>query len=211
MFFSQVITRELRVESIKIPLLGIAVLVSACAHNKQRSEVAPNVVEIPEIEVKKEDLELRPMEGKWYRNNEPFNGYAMRCYPDGSPAERTTYRDGKKEGEATKWYQDGVLKKKAFYKANKLHGEIHTWWPDGSPASALNYQNGSKDGEQMRWYPNGQISRKTNFSMGKEEGMQQAWLKNGKIYVNYESKNGRTFGLRKAKLCYELKDEIVQR
>lgn len=207
----QGITRVHRIGLIKIILLAAAALISACAHDTRIPEEEPHVVEIPEIEVIKEDLELRPLEGRWYWNDKPFNGYAMRCYTDGNTAESILFLKGKKEGEALKWYQDGVLMKKAFYKANRLHGEIRSWWPDGSPASTLNYKNGSKDGEQKSWYPNGQLSRKTNFNMGLEEGMQQAWLENGKIYVNYEAKNGRTFGLRKAKLCYELKDEIVQR
>ncbi len=211
MSFLQAITRVPRIELIKTILFGAATLVSACAPDTRISEEEPLAVEISEIEVIKDDLELRPIEGRWYWNSKPFDGYAVKCYADGQTAERIPYLNGKKEGVAFKWYQDGVLMKKAFYNTNRLHGEIRTWWPNGSPATAWNYKNGSKDGEQKAWYPNGQLSRKTNFNMGLEEGMQQAWLENGKIYVNYEAKNGRTFGLRKAKLCYELKDEIVQR
>ncbi|MEM7512572.1 MAG: toxin-antitoxin system YwqK family antitoxin, partial [Bacteroidota bacterium] len=45
---------------------------------------------------------------------------------------------------------------------------------------------------------------------GKEEGLQQAWRENGKIYNNYEAKNGRIFGLKRANLSYELDNEIIQ-
>jgi antitoxin component YwqK of YwqJK toxin-antitoxin module len=45
---------------------------------------------------------------------------------------------------------------------------------------------------------------------GQEEGMQKAWRENGKIYNNYEAKNGRIFGLKRASLCFQLEDEIVQ-
>ena len=45
---------------------------------------------------------------------------------------------------------------------------------------------------------------------GREEGMQQAWRRNGKIYNNYEAKNGRIFGLKRANLCFQLEEEIVQ-
>lgn len=45
---------------------------------------------------------------------------------------------------------------------------------------------------------------------GREEGMQKAWRENGKIYNNYEAKNGRIFGLKRANLCYELENEEVQ-
>ncbi len=40
-------------------------------------------------------------------------------------------------------------------------------------------------------------------------GLQQAWLKNEKMYVNYEAKNGRIFGMRRANSCYKLENEDV--
>jgi len=41
--------------------------------------------------------------------------------------------------------------------------------------------------------------------------MQKAWLKNGTLYVNYEAKNGRVFGMRRANSCYKLEDETILR
>jgi antitoxin component YwqK of YwqJK toxin-antitoxin module len=48
-----------------------------------------------------------------------------------------------------------------------------------------------------------------NYRAGKEAGMQRAWRQNGKIYNNYEVKNGRIFGLKRANLCYGLDDEKI--
>ena len=50
-----------------------------------------------------------------------------------------------------------------------------------------------------------------NFADGKEHGFQKAWLANGKLYVNYEAKNGRIFGMRRANSCVRLEDEVVIR
>lgn len=46
--------------------------------------------------------------------------------------------------------------------------------------------------------------------MGKEEGLQQAFRENGVLFANYEAKDGRVFGLKKAKLCFGLEDESIQ-
>lgn len=46
--------------------------------------------------------------------------------------------------------------------------------------------------------------------MGKEEGMQQAFRKNGDLFVNYEARNGRIFGMKKAALCFGIEDKNIQ-
>ena len=46
--------------------------------------------------------------------------------------------------------------------------------------------------------------------MGREEGLQQGFRKNGVVYANYEARDGRFYGLKKAKLCYGLEDENIK-
>ena len=167
--------------------------------------------QIKEIAVQKDLITLLAEQGIWQYQGMPFNGYMVQYYQNGILAERIGFFEGKKEGVAKKWFDDGQLQKTSYYSANKLHGEETIWWSNGVIAATRNYTHGYKDGIQQRWYTNGQIARKTHYVLGKEEGLQQAWLENGKIYINYEAKNGRSFGLRKAKLCYALEDEVVQR
>ena len=47
--------------------------------------------------------------------------------------------------------------------------------------------------------------------MGKEKGIQRAYRKNGALYANYEAKNGRIFGLKKASLCFGLEDQQIKK
>ena len=196
-------------------LLLIFLNLSACAKTaKETIKVSEQQIvykEIKELEVPKDALELIPEKGMWYYQDAPFNGYAVRYYANEKIAERIGYFNGKKEGIAKKWFKNGTLQKTSHYHANRLHGAETMWWSTGVLAAKLTYYRGFKEGTQQRWYANGQLSRKTHYTKGKEEGIQQAWLENGKIYVNYEAKNGRSFGLRKAKLCFALENEIVQR
>ena len=76
--------------------------------------------------------------------------------------------------------------------------------------SHLKYTNGKLNGEQRKWYPTGEINKILNFEMGKENGIQKAFRQNGMIFANYEAKNGRTFGLRKASLCFGLEDQKIK-
>ncbi|RMG79000.1 MAG: toxin-antitoxin system YwqK family antitoxin, partial [Bacteroidetes bacterium] len=75
--------------------------------------------------------------------------------------------------------------------------------------SLSNYENGIPHGVQMQWYSNGAKFKRINLVYGKEEGLQQSWRKNGKLYNNYEAKNGRIFGLKRANLCFQLDNENI--
>ena len=75
--------------------------------------------------------------------------------------------------------------------------------------SQLHYQFGKAHGKQTQWYTTGELYKVINLNMGREEGVQQAFRKNGALYANYEAREGRIFGLKKAALCYGLEDEKI--
>lgn len=196
----------------KYYLPGILSLMMGWKSDQSNTFSASPELIIPEFCISKDLLILDQLEGKWYYQDESFSGLALSFHANGSKAEEVKYYQGKKEGMARKWYPDGTLQKESYYRANHLDGVLKLWSP--SPEHTLvvesNYVNGARHGLQRRWFESGQLQRRTNFNLGTEEGLQQAWLENGKIYVNYEAKNGRTFGLRKANLCYELEDENIK-
>ena len=97
------------------------------------------------------------------------------------------------------------------YKNNRLTGEYKTWWENDTLASLSYYKNGLTQGEEKKWYSTGQLAKLRKLVDGKEHGFQKAWLVNGKLYINYEAKNGRIFGMRRANSCYKLEDEVIIR
>ncbi|TBN15424.1 hypothetical protein EYD46_09805 [Hyunsoonleella pacifica] len=202
LFFQEII-KALQVASTRFCLCFILCCVFGCAKHKNSTRTVAN------IEVNKQEVILKPNLGRWFHENELFNGYAVSFHTNGNIAERIGYIDGAKQGKAQKWFANGKLQKESNYNENRLDDTMKVWWDNGVLASESQFVNGLKQGEQKRWFSTGQIARKTHYNKGQEEGLQQAWLKNGEIYINYEAKNGRTFGLRKAKLCYELEDEKI--
>ena len=166
---------------------------------------------IENIELSKEQLDLNQLEGVWYYNNEPFNGYSVKFHTNGSLGERLGFYNGKREGVARRWSENGVLRTEYYYDQNRLTGVYKTWWENGALSQESHYINGIKQGVEQKWFPTGQLAKLRRLVDGREEGIQQAWLDNGKLYVNYEAKNGRIFGMRRANSCYKLEDEVIIR
>ena len=166
-------------------------------------------INIQNVEVLKDSLVLNGNKGIWYYKNQPFTGYSVKYHANDTLMQKVGFYNGKKEGVAKTWFNNGVLKLESHYKQNKLEGSYISWWNNGVLAMDTNYTNGKLQGIQKQWYYTGVLAKQRNLVDGKENGIQQAWLKNGKMYVNYEAKNGRIFGMRRANSCYQLENEVI--
>ncbi len=164
---------------------------------------------IDNVEVLKKELVLNGNKGLWYYKDKPYNGYSLKLYPNGALEEKWGFYNGRREGVARRWTKNEKLQLESYYKNNRLIGVYKTWWENGVLAGESYYEDGVKQGVERKWFSNGQLFKLRNFVDGKEHGFQKAWLANGKLYVNYEAKNGRIFGLRRANSCYRLEDEVI--
>ena len=166
---------------------------------------------VPDSTVAKSELDYDANESLWKLNGQLFSGYAFTQYPDGMLKEKFGVLNGRKQSLAIHWYADGHYKRVAHYQYGKLNGDKKIW-SSGTPhilLSHLKYVAGKPHGVQHVWYPTGELFKRMHMNMGKEDGLQQAFRKNGKLYANYEAKNGRIFGLKRAQLCYALNDEKI--
>jgi hypothetical protein len=76
-----------------------------------------------------------------------------------------------------------------------------TWWPNGHLRSSATYVNDVYHGEYRTWYASGHPYELRHFDRGREAGLQQSWTEDGTLYLNYETRNGRRYGLINAKPC----------
>ena len=132
--------------------------------------------------------QLNQGEGLVYFNNQPFSGTTVKYYADSTLAETINYLNGKRSGLRKKWFSDGMLSYQANYSNNKLHGFSKSWWKSGTIRSKSNFKAGKVHGTQYEYFDSGAIFKETNYNNG-------------------ETKNGRFFGLKRSKLCFELEDE----
>lgn len=177
----------------------------ACQDGSRKQNTAQNTPT-----VLYDSLILKANQGLFYYHNQPFTGKSVSYYPNGNIATQIEFFDGKKEGLYQKYYPNNSLSFEANYKNGKQDGKIRTWWKNGVLRSESHKKNGIVEGIQKQWYASGAKFKELHYTNGQEEGIQKAWRENGKIYNNYEAKNGRIFGLKRANLCYELENEIVQ-
>ena len=193
-------------------MLICLLLASSCKEEVNKAMVYAEISEVTnnQIAINKSELELKPNLGLMYYQGQPFTGISILYYSETIKAESITYVNGKRHGLYKKWFADGRLSFEAHYFNGLQEGTTKTWWKDGNMRSEANYTNGIVNGIQKQWYRSGIRFKEMTIVNGKEEGLQKAWRENGKIYNNYEAKNGRIFGLKRASLCYQLEDEIVQ-
>jgi len=196
-------------------LIGFVLIICFFSCEKNTSSTSANKPNSDKISTTKKEiytdsLTLIPAKGLAFYQDKPFSGTALTYNEAGTTIVAIDYLNGKKHGWYKKWFSDGTLSFAAKYHDGKRHGTTKSWWKNGNIRSESDFENGIAEGVQMQWYQSGAKFKRINLKDGKEEGLQQSWRENGKIYNNYEAKNGRIFGLKRANLCYEVEEEVVQ-
>lgn len=204
---------------MKINIIYVVLILQflSCIESVKKESTSPVVKEVqalavPEIIIDKSELHYDRNISVWTLNGEQFSGYAVSYYPNSNLQQKIGILEGKKQNETKDWYPNGKLKFSANYHQGKLHGEKKSWSADSTHQllAHYNYYLGKAHGVQKKWYLTGETFKILHLNMGKEEGIQQAYRKNGELYVNYEARNGRIFGLKRASLCFELENEKIQ-
>ncbi|MEM7484918.1 MAG: membrane-binding protein [Bacteroidota bacterium] len=198
-----------------LSLLSLSLVLLSCSEKNRKSLTSTandTILEIPDRLVEKSALKYNHKTSIWTLGDVPYSGFAVSHYPDNTLKEKFGILNGKKQHKFIQWYPDGHFKNVSTYDKGKLHGVKKIWTADSTHVliAHYNYHTGWPHGKQKKWYPTGELFKKMNLNRGKEEGMQQAFRKNGALYANYEAREGRIFGLKRAKLCYSLEDENIQ-
>lgn len=203
--------------NLKLIFLLFTLIAISCSEQEEEivsaiTKTVINPVEIPADTTDKSKLVYESKTSRWTLNGQPYSGYAISQYPNGSLKQQFGIFNGKKQNQAKDWYPNGQLKHLANYQQGKLHGAKKSWASSSKPIliSHLNYYLGKLHGIQKQWYDTGETYKILHLSMGKENGLQQAYRRNGVLYANYEARAGRIFGLKKASLCYGLENEKIR-
>lgn len=201
----------MKYSTVIVSLLSVF-LISCLGDRETKTNPSNILLKIPDITVEKSLLDYNNKISLWTLNDQPFSGNAVSYYQDSILKEKISILDGKKENQTKHWFPNGYLKQVSNYHTGKLHGEKKVWSSDINRVliSHLNYKLGKAHGEQKQWYDTGELHKKLNLYQGHEKGIQQAFRKNGNVYANYEVKEGRIFGLKKASLCFNLENESIK-
>lgn len=204
---------------MKFVFIILVLFMTSCSEEANREVDKPMAValnfdplDIPDIEIDKSELTFNAKNSVWSFKDHRFSGFAVSFFQDSTLKQKFGILDGKKQNEDVEMYQDGHVKRSANYHNGRLQGAKKAWSADSSHVlmSSLNYHLGKLHGVQKKWYPTGEIFKILNLYKGEEKGLQQAFRLNGDLFANYEAREGRIFGLKRAALCFGLDDESIQ-
>lgn len=183
-------------------------------HNESKSIIKETIepLEISGSTIVMELLTYKRETSTWALNDIPFTGYAISRFENDSLKQKFGILNGRKQNNDSVWFPNGKINSITHYHKGKLHGVKKIWSenPSYTLIAKLNYKLGKVHGIQEKWYTTGEVYQILNLEMGKEQGIQQAYRKNGVLFANYEAKNGRIFGLKKASLCFGLEDQKIK-
>lgn len=74
-------------------------------------------------------------------------------------------------------------------------------WPNGRVRVDAMRINGVREGEYRTYYEDGRPYELKHYAGGREDGRQQAWGDDGTLFLNYDVRDGRTYGLINARPC----------
>ena len=184
----------------RLPILGmvaLAALFASVLFQMQR----PLVVDDAEVSIS--------LSGERIYKGKALTGEAVSYHANGLLATSNSFVEGRRQGFSRQWFENGILGYEAFYEAEKRQGIVRSWWSNGNQRSQESFVDGLLEGEGWHWYSDGAKFKKSNHLAGKPTGIQQAWRQNGELFSNYEYRNGRVFGLKKANSCIGLEDEQI--
>ena len=180
-----------------ITLIMIAVgLGSACGNH--------NFYTIPDVKIDAKDTGFVQDNNILLYHQKPFSGIQFILDGKKDTVLYASYYNGKPEGRYETWFDNGKPAEERWYHDGKKTGTHRQWYPDGRKRFEAQMVDDHYEGHMKTWFDNGQLYQYFNYKDGQETGMERMWKRDGTVMVNYESKNGRKYGLTGVKGCQSL-------
>jgi antitoxin component YwqK of YwqJK toxin-antitoxin module len=94
------------------------------------------------------------------------NGLMINYYNNGSPSEKISWVNDKKEGPWEQYFANNALKLKAMYKEGKLEGEFLVNYDSGKPYLKGGYKNGLREGKWIFLSEEGSTDMELTYQKG---------------------------------------------
>ena len=174
---------------------------------QQKFEDAVDISKIPNDTITTSNPDFSIQNGLFYYKDKKYSGILKKLHPRVNMTAYTSVYEGKRHGGYSSFYDSGAPFETKQYKNNRVTGRHLVYWRNGLLKAKYFYYDGKMEGTQKKWYADGSPYYVFNYKNGKREGKQQAWRTSGKLQINNEIINGRTYGLNRASLCFNLDNE----
>jgi antitoxin component YwqK of YwqJK toxin-antitoxin module len=134
---------------------------------------------LPLHDTARKDLVQR--DGRWYRQGQtnPFNGFMVDRYSNGTLFSRCQISNGLLNGVSESWYTNSQLQVREHFKDGVSHGQREKWYENGHRLSQATIVDGKVSGTFRSWYDNGQVSEQIEMKLGKADGIAWAYYPSG--------------------------------
>ena len=110
---------------------------------------------------------------------QPFTGWMVESYPNGSPLSRSAISNGLLNGVSEGWYTNGQLQVREYFQNGTSHGLRQKWFESGNQLSEATIVQGKLEGTFRRWYPNGRLAEQIEMKHGQPDGVALGFYPSG--------------------------------
>ena len=147
---------------------------------------------IPNLEAE-QAVKLIAKDGLRYESisGELFTGIYEKFNESKILIEKSSYKEGKRDGYSSWYSHTGDLVAKRTYKAGKLHGRFESFHENGQLSEFGTYKNSLKEGVYRAYYANGGLKRDYVYRKGLKNGAWKEYYDSGELRLSGTSLNGR--------------------
>ena len=164
----------LGVLALGLALAGVTVL-GLIRRSSVPNETAPAALV---REAARTNLVLR--EGQlWSREQEPFSGWMVEYFADGTARSRSAVANGLLHGLSRGYYTNAQLQVTEYFVAGVSEGVRTKWYPNGIRQSEAPIAGGKLQGTYRKWHENGVLAEEVEFAAGQPEGVAWSYYPSG--------------------------------
>lgn len=121
----------------------------------------------------------------------PFTGFVVEHYPDGTLKSRSAVRNGRLDGPSEGWFTNGTLQVREHFRDGTAHGPRTRWFPNGTRASEATLSNGQITGIFRRWNDDATLAEEIHMLDGQPHGVARSFFPSGSIKTEALMEHGR--------------------
>ena len=156
----------------------IAVIALLKVFNRETQVTPP--APVPSLrEVPARELTSRDGRAHWRNEAEPFAGFVVENYPDGSLKSRSLVSNGVMHGVSEGWHANGILQVREHFENGISHGVRTKWFDSGMRLSEATIEMGKIVGLFRRWHENGLLAEEIQMTDNVPDGISRAFYPSG--------------------------------
>lgn len=122
--------------------------------------------------------------------SDPFTGFMVERYEDGSYQTRSRIEAGQLHGVVRGWFPDGTLESEEYFVQGVSHGVRQRWHENGVLAARTEIAEGEVHGEFKTWDADGHLVQRITMVQGQPHGISESYYPSGYVRTRVKVEHG---------------------